>query len=167
MSLSIFALSFFGTQSETVKRRAFNKDVGPGKNPKLINVGPTSIPDYRVGTCFRFYTQMRVEKTNKAFAYRIYSHFTQQCGLARRVWIFSTWKAEIISGSHYSQNDQWLTSENHQSKPIFGIDYYNLSVATVKNGMELFSTYLVFLFLSSKYKMFRNKFILNLRKKSS
>ena len=23
---------------------------------------------------------MRVEKTNKAFAYKIYSHFTQQCG---------------------------------------------------------------------------------------
>ena len=32
-----------------------------------------------IGTCFRFYTQMRVEKRNKAFAYRIYSHFTQQC----------------------------------------------------------------------------------------
>ena len=32
-----------------------------------------------IGTCFRFYTQMRVEKTHKAFAYRIYSHFTQQC----------------------------------------------------------------------------------------
>ena len=32
-----------------------------------------------IGTCFRFYTEMRVEKTNKAFAYRIYSHFTQQC----------------------------------------------------------------------------------------
>ena len=30
------------------KRRAFNKAVGPGKNPKLINVGPTFIPDYRV-----------------------------------------------------------------------------------------------------------------------
>ena len=28
-----------------------------------------------IGTCFRFYTQMRVQK--KAFAYRIYSHFTQ------------------------------------------------------------------------------------------
>ena len=33
------------------KRRAFNKDVGPGKNPKLINVGPTFIPDYRVTEC--------------------------------------------------------------------------------------------------------------------
>ena len=32
-----------------------------------------------IGTCFRFYTQMRVEKKDKAFAYRIYSHFTQQC----------------------------------------------------------------------------------------
>ena len=31
------------------KHRAFNKAVGPGKNPKLINVGPTFIPDYRVG----------------------------------------------------------------------------------------------------------------------
>ena len=32
-----------------------------------------------IGTCFRFYTQMRVEKNKKAFAYRIYSRFTQQC----------------------------------------------------------------------------------------
>ena len=30
------------------KRRVFNKAVGPGKNPKLISVGPTFIPDYRV-----------------------------------------------------------------------------------------------------------------------
>ena len=30
------------------KRRAFNKAVGPGKNPKLINVEPTFIPDNRV-----------------------------------------------------------------------------------------------------------------------
>jgi hypothetical protein len=29
-----------------------------------------------VNTCFRFYEQMKVEKN--AFAYRIYSHFTQQ-----------------------------------------------------------------------------------------
>ena len=36
-----------------------------------------------IGTCFRFYTQMRVEKTHKAFAYRIYSHFTQQCYLRK------------------------------------------------------------------------------------
>ena len=27
-----------------------NKAVGPGKNPKLINVGPTSIPEARVLT---------------------------------------------------------------------------------------------------------------------
>ena len=33
------------------KRRAFNKAVGPGKNPRLINVGPMFIPDYRVNTC--------------------------------------------------------------------------------------------------------------------
>ena len=26
-----------------------NKAVGPGKIPKLINVGPTFIPEYRVG----------------------------------------------------------------------------------------------------------------------
>ena len=32
-----------------------------------------------IGTCFRFYMQMRVEKNPKAFAYRTYSHFTQQC----------------------------------------------------------------------------------------
>ena len=30
------------------KRRAFNKTVGPGKKSKIINVGPTFIPDYRV-----------------------------------------------------------------------------------------------------------------------
>jgi hypothetical protein len=36
-----------------------------------------------IGTCFRFYTQMRVQ--TKAFAYRIYSHFTQQCILSFRV----------------------------------------------------------------------------------
>ena len=30
------------------KCRAFNKDVGPGKNSRLINVGPKFIPDYRV-----------------------------------------------------------------------------------------------------------------------
>jgi hypothetical protein len=28
------------------KRRAFNKAVGPGKNSKLINVGPTFFRDY-------------------------------------------------------------------------------------------------------------------------
>ena len=32
-----------------------------------------------IGTCFRFYTQMQVEKKTKAFAYKIYSHFTQHC----------------------------------------------------------------------------------------
>ena len=30
------------------KRRTFNKALGPKKNPKLINVGPTFIPEYRV-----------------------------------------------------------------------------------------------------------------------
>ena len=30
------------------KRRAFDKIVVPGKNPKLINVGPTFIPESRV-----------------------------------------------------------------------------------------------------------------------
>ena len=33
-----------------------------------------------IGTCCRFYTHMQVQKKHKAFAYRIYSHFTQQCG---------------------------------------------------------------------------------------
>ena len=33
------------------KHRAFNKAVGPGKNPKLISLGPTFIPDYRVLEC--------------------------------------------------------------------------------------------------------------------
>ena len=30
------------------KRKAYNKAIGPGKNPKLINVGPTFIPESRV-----------------------------------------------------------------------------------------------------------------------
>ena len=34
------------------KRSAFNKAVGPGKNSKLINIGPTFIPDYRVSNIF-------------------------------------------------------------------------------------------------------------------
>ena len=36
------------------KHRAFNKAVGPVKNPKLINVGPTFIPDYRVPKNFDY-----------------------------------------------------------------------------------------------------------------
>ena len=30
-----------------------NKAIGPGKNPKLINVGPTSIPEARVSQKIR------------------------------------------------------------------------------------------------------------------
>ena len=30
------------------KRGAFNKAIGPGKNTKLINIGPRSIPESRV-----------------------------------------------------------------------------------------------------------------------
>ena len=43
-------ISFVGLEKipKTNKRRAFNKDVGPGKNNKLLTVGPTSIPDPRV-----------------------------------------------------------------------------------------------------------------------
>ena len=44
------------------KRRAVNKAVGPGKSTKLINVGLTFIPDYRVCTsltkieiCLKYY----------------------------------------------------------------------------------------------------------------
>jgi hypothetical protein len=44
-------MEFFLTSN---KRRAFNKAVGPGKNPKLINVGPTFIPDYRVSRAVRY-----------------------------------------------------------------------------------------------------------------
>ena len=47
------------------KRRAFNKAVGPEKNPKLITVGPMFIQDYRVR--FNFITnvmQCKLEKCN-------------------------------------------------------------------------------------------------------
>ena len=37
-----------GKNSKIRKCSAFNKAVGPGKNPKLINVGPTSISEARV-----------------------------------------------------------------------------------------------------------------------
>ena len=43
-----------GKNNKFNKRRAFNKTVGPGKNPKLINVGPTFIPDYRVREDYQF-----------------------------------------------------------------------------------------------------------------
>ena len=33
-----------------------------------------------IGTFIRFYIQMRVQIKNKAFAYRFYRPFTQQCG---------------------------------------------------------------------------------------
>ena len=33
---------------KSYKGRAFNKAIGPGKNPRLMNVGPTSIPESRV-----------------------------------------------------------------------------------------------------------------------
>ena len=43
---------------EINKRRVFNKAVGPGKNAKLINVGPTSIPDSRVIESSKVHLQM-------------------------------------------------------------------------------------------------------------
>ena len=45
----------------------------------LLQISYTNALDIR--TCFRFHMQMRVEKKPNAFAYRIYSHFTQQCML--------------------------------------------------------------------------------------
>ena len=41
------------------KRRVFNKGVGPGKNPKLINVGPTFILDYTGGFLYKSYLHSR------------------------------------------------------------------------------------------------------------
>ena len=39
----------YGKIPKFIKHMAFNKAVGPGKkSPKLINIGPTFIPDYRV-----------------------------------------------------------------------------------------------------------------------
>ena len=38
--------------------------------------------------------QMRVEKKHKAFAYKIYSHFTQQCRIEED-WDDWLWKSEI------------------------------------------------------------------------
>ena len=41
------------------KCRAFNKAVGPGKkNQKIIKVGPTFIPDYRVIQFIQYLIQM-------------------------------------------------------------------------------------------------------------
>ena len=58
-----------------------------------------------IGTCFRFYTQMQVEKKKKkAFAYKIYSHFTQQC---RQLHLGNFWLAE-----------KWTKQINHYLKIV-------------------------------------------------
>ena len=53
------------------KCRAFDKAVGPGKNPKLINVGPTFIPESRVlfgGTgCITLFIQSGSDFTTVAY----------------------------------------------------------------------------------------------------
>ena len=62
------------------KRRAFNKAVGPGKTPILINVWPTFIPDYRVfkicsfGISCLFCGYLRKVETNQLLIWQIYLH---------------------------------------------------------------------------------------------
>ena len=43
-----FATPMQETESGQNQRRAFDKSVGPRKIPKLINLGPMFIPEYRV-----------------------------------------------------------------------------------------------------------------------
>ena len=63
------------------KRRAFNKAVGPEKNPKLINLGPTFIPDYRVRTTCTDSVVILVSlanKYNERWTNKIDSHKSRQ-----------------------------------------------------------------------------------------
>ena len=46
------------------KRRAFNSAVGPGKNTKLINVGPTFILDYRIPSNMIFFSFALLPRNN-------------------------------------------------------------------------------------------------------
>ena len=46
-----------------------NKAVGPGKNPKLINVGPTSIPEARVTEIASNFFQIHIKKVSTALAH--------------------------------------------------------------------------------------------------
>ena len=63
-----------------------------------------------IGTCFRFYMQMWVEK--KAFAYRIYSHFTQQCMyiilssiLMKKMYVYSSkWQHQTCYAASYKDS---------------------------------------------------------------
>ena len=57
-----------------------------------------------IGTCFRFYTQMQVEKKNKAFAYRIYSHFTQQCSVSEET---KMQNIKVAKEKRIDRNKKW------------------------------------------------------------
>jgi hypothetical protein len=69
------------------KRRVFDMAVGPGKNPKLINVGPTLITDYRVIRTGK----ERIEKIRKRKSNTICPFF-----------IKSIYKVNVFSSTTYS-----------------------------------------------------------------
>jgi hypothetical protein len=69
-----------------------------------------------IGTFIRFYIQMQVQIKNKAFAYRFYRPFTQQC----------KWPGFVV----YYVNDYKLRN--------FDFDYYELVISTY-GGIMIFS----------------------------
>ena len=76
-----------------------------------------------IGTCFRFYTQMRVEKKTKAFAYKIYSHFTQQC----RILISS-----IALGAKYSF---YVKSIETHARAFFKVIIFSIASVCVSSNL--------------------------------
>ena len=82
-----------------------------------------------IGTCVRFYTQMLYIqalvrrcgwKKNKAFAYRIYSHFTQQCEHSVILYLITNLvKVKVIDKSWKTKKD--VTVSMHKVFVYFGL----------------------------------------------
>ena len=98
-----------------------------------------------IGTCFRFYTQMRVQKKTKAFAYRIYSHFTQQCILSFRV-INCTEKKIDIQLIILQQPNKMLKT------PYAFEFYFTLFLKIISNLFQFFYNENTSSFISTQHK---------------
>ena len=99
-----------------------------------------------IGTCFRFYTQMQVQKNNKAFAYRIYSHFTQQCSNSILFKIKTNKSFHFLDRNMYDQNIVSIELINLLSsagKPlVFGLvaTKININMEGTKIRIQSFGT---------------------------
>ena len=77
------------TESGQNQRRAFNKAVGSEKKYKLINLGPTFIPDYRVHTYVTVYSVFFLKKENILLEKIVYSRL--QYNIRENMWLFVTY----------------------------------------------------------------------------